>query len=166
MPVARERPDPEFVAPLRELRLHAGTELYLGVLHPGESGEETRERIARAREHVTDFGVATPCGWGRMPPRQVPELVAVHAAHSRPVADPRRQRDYVFAWPDGFERILPEDWVEQEVDAFGLHYDTVENHGWYSNLDLTVDQLAQDLEDGDVLIDYSGGPGILLDRLR
>jgi ubiquinone/menaquinone biosynthesis C-methylase UbiE len=166
MPVARERPDAEFVAPLRDLRLHAGTELYLGLLHPGESAEETRRRVARAREHVTDFGVATPCGWGRMPPRQVPELVAAHAAHSRPVADPRRQRDYVFAWPEGFERILPEDWVEQAVDAFGLHYDTVENHGWYRNLDLTVDQLAQDLQDGDVLIDYSGGTGILLDRLR
>src|SRR5262245_65162743 len=40
MPVARERTDAEFVAPLRELRLHAGTELYLGLLHPGETAEE------------------------------------------------------------------------------------------------------------------------------
>ncbi|HEY7149779.1 MAG TPA: class I SAM-dependent methyltransferase [Gaiellaceae bacterium] len=63
------------------------------------------------------------------------------------------------------ERIPDEDWVSQPVDAFGLHYDTVENHGWYRNLDLTLDQLESDLGDGDVLVDYSGGTGILLQRL-
>jgi ubiquinone/menaquinone biosynthesis C-methylase UbiE len=52
------------------------------------------------------------------------------------------------------------------VDAFGLHYDTVENHGWYRNLDLTVEGLARDLREGQILIDYSGGTGILLERLR
>src|SRR6187399_2734141 len=65
-----------------------------------------------------------------------------------------------------FERIPDEDWVSQPVDALGLHYDTVENHGWYKNLDLTVEQLADDLREGQVLLDYSGGTGILLDRLR
>jgi ubiquinone/menaquinone biosynthesis C-methylase UbiE len=70
-----------------------------------------------------------------------------------------------FDW-GGLERIPDEEWVSQPVDAFGLHYDTVENHGWYRNLDLTVKQLAGDLADGEILIDYSGGTGILLDRLR
>jgi len=70
-----------------------------------------------------------------------------------------------FDW-GGLERIPDEDWVSQPVDAFGLHYDTVENHGWYRNLDLTVEQLAGDLHEGQALIDYSGGTGILLDRLR
>jgi len=70
-----------------------------------------------------------------------------------------------FDWR-GIARIPDEDWVSQPVDAFGLHYDTVENHGWYSNLDLTVEQLAEDMDDGQVLIDYSGGTGILLERLR
>jgi SAM-dependent methyltransferase len=64
------------------------------------------------------------------------------------------------------ERIPNEDWVSRPVDSFGLHYDTVENHGWYRNLDLTVDQLERDLRDRDVLVDYSGGTGILLERLR
>jgi ubiquinone/menaquinone biosynthesis C-methylase UbiE len=73
--------------------------------------------------------------------------------------------EFVFDW-GGVERIPDEDWVSQPIDAFGLHYDTVENHGWYRNLDLTVEQLAQDLGEGQVLIDYSGGTGILLDRLR
>jgi SAM-dependent methyltransferase len=167
MPVAPERPpDPAFVAPLADLRLHAGTELYLGLLHPGEDDAETERRIAVAQEAVSDFGVATVCGWGRMPARTLPALVAAHVAHSRPVVDRARPPGEEFAWPDGFARIPDEPWVEQPVDSFGLDYDTVENHGWYRNLDLTVEQLAADLRDGDVLIDYSGGTGILLDRLR
>ena len=73
-----------------------------------------------------------------------------------------RQR---FSWPEGVARIPEEEWVGQPVESFGLKYDTVENHGWYRNLEPTVDQLASDLRAGDVLIDYSGGTGILLDRL-
>ncbi|HSL63899.1 MAG TPA: class I SAM-dependent methyltransferase [Gaiellaceae bacterium] len=166
MPVARDRPAGEFVSPLRDLRLHAGTELYLGVLHPDEPEEETAARVAAAHEAAGEFGIATPCGWGRLPPRRLPELLAAHVRLSRPVVDPSSDRGYVFAWPEGFDRVPDEEWVDQPVDAFGLHYDTVENHGWYRNLDLTVEQLAADLRDGHVLIDYSGGTGILLDRLR
>jgi len=166
VPVARERTDAAFVEPLRDLRLHAGTALFLGLVHTGESVDESRRRIETAHGAVPEFGIATPCGWGRLPPREVPALVAAHVELSRPVSDPAAEQGSAFAWPDGFERIPAEDWTEQAVDAFGLHYDTVENHGWYRNLDLTVEQLAGDLGDGDVLVDYSGGTGILLDRLR
>jgi ubiquinone/menaquinone biosynthesis C-methylase UbiE len=165
VPLARERTDGAFVAPLRDLRLHPETELYLGALHPGDTAESSRRRIEAAQDVAPEFGLATPCGWGRLPPRLVPELVSAHAELSRPVADPKRRRGLVFDWGD-FERLPDEDWVAQPVDAFGLHYDTVENHGWYRNLDLTVEQLAGDLRDGQMLIDYSGGTGILLDRLR
>jgi ubiquinone/menaquinone biosynthesis C-methylase UbiE len=165
LPLARDSADGEFVAPLRHLRLHPETELYVGALQPGEASETTRRRIGAASHVVAEFGLATPCGWGRLPPRLLPELVSVHAELSRPVADPDRRRDFAFDWGD-FKRIPEEDWVAQPVDAFGLHYDTVENHGWYRNLDLTVEQLAGDLREGQVLIDYSGGTGILLDRLR
>jgi hypothetical protein len=165
IPLARDRSDEAFVAPLRDLRLHSETELYLGALHPGETSEETHRRIADASEVAPEFGLASPCGWGRLPPPLVDELVAAHAALSRPVADPERRRGFVFDWVD-VPRIPDEEWVTQPVDAFGLHYDTVENHGWYRNLDLTVEQLAGDLAEGQVLIDYSGGTGILLDRLR
>jgi ubiquinone/menaquinone biosynthesis C-methylase UbiE len=51
------------------------------------------------------------------------------------------------------------------VETLALKYDTVEQHGWYSNLERTVGQLEEFLEDGMVLIDYSGGTGILADRL-
>jgi ubiquinone/menaquinone biosynthesis C-methylase UbiE len=165
LPLPRERTDAEFVAPLRDLRLHSETELYLGVLHAGEPAETTRERIDVAGAVVNEFGLATPCGWGRLPSRLLPELVSAHAELSRPVTDPERRREFVFSWDD-FARVPEDDWVDQPVDAFGLHYDTVENHGWYRNLDLTVEQLAGDLVEGQVLIDYSGGTGILLDRLR
>jgi hypothetical protein len=40
------------------------------------------------------------------------------------------------------------------------------NWVWYRNLDPTVEDLARHLEDGDLLVDYSGGTGILLDRLN
>jgi SAM-dependent methyltransferase len=71
-----------------------------------------------------------------------------------------------FHWPDGFARVPDEDWTEHPVDEFGLAYDNVEHHGWYKNLDPTVEELAGVLRDGDVLVDYSGGTGILLDRLK
>ena len=47
------------------------------------------------------------------------------------------------------------------IDAFGAAYDSVDHHGWYRNLDPTVEELSHLLADGDVLIDYSGGTGIL-----
>ena len=70
-----------------------------------------------------------------------------------------------FAWPTGFERVLDEEWTRADLDTLALKYDTVENHGWYRNLEPTLDQLAAHLRDGMTLIDYSGGTGILLDRL-
>jgi ubiquinone/menaquinone biosynthesis C-methylase UbiE len=68
-------------------------------------------------------------------------------------------------WPEGFERIPEAPWVDQELEALALNYDTVENHGWYSNLDHTVERLAEYARIGDVFIDYSGGTGILAKRL-
>ncbi len=165
MPLARNRTDAAFVKPLSSLRLHAETELYLG----GTARRRRRGSCARAHRggplsgrrvragHAVRLGPA-PAGARARPAR-------AHADLTRPVADPDASRGYVFAWPAGFERIPDEDWVSAPVDTFGLHYDTVENHGWYRNLDLTVEQLAGDLQDGRVLIDYSGGTGILLDRL-
>lgn len=68
-------------------------------------------------------------------------------------------------WPAGFERIPDEEWARAPTDALALKYDTVQDHGWYRNLDRTVEQLAADLRAGDVLLDYSGGTGILAGRL-
>ena len=69
------------------------------------------------------------------------------------------------ALPAGFARFLDEDWTHQPLGELALKYDTVENHGWYANLEPTVHALDHALADGQVLIDYSGGTGILADRL-
>jgi len=69
------------------------------------------------------------------------------------------------AWPAGFERIPADDWVGRAPETLALKYDTVQDHGWYRNLDRTVRDLAAVLEPGDVLLDYSGGTGILAERL-
>jgi len=61
--------------------------------------------------------------------------------------------------------VPEEPWTQQRVDALALNYDTVENHGWYSNPDHTVEQIGEYARRGDILIDYSGGTGILAKRL-
>ncbi|MFQ5669964.1 MAG: class I SAM-dependent methyltransferase [Acidobacteriota bacterium] len=68
-------------------------------------------------------------------------------------------------WPPGFRRIPPEDWTTQPVERLAIGYDTVEHHGWYRNLEPTLRQLETVLQEGDLLLDYSGGTGILASRL-
>jgi SAM-dependent methyltransferase len=165
MPVPADRADDAYFEPLRDLRLRPETELYLGVIHLADGVEGARRRIAAAARAVPRFGVATECGWGRRAPGAVDELIALHRDASAPLAS-AGSRPSVFAWPDGFSRIPDEGWTTQDVDSFGLAYDTVEHHGWYRNLDPTVEDLTRDLRDGDLLVDYSGGTGILLDRLK
>lgn len=70
-----------------------------------------------------------------------------------------------FAWPAGFPRIPDEEWTRAPVDTLAAKYDAVEKHGWYANLDPTVDDLVGHVREGDVLLDYSGGTGIMFDRL-
>ncbi|MDX6275853.1 MAG: ubiE/COQ5 methyltransferase family, partial [Frankiales bacterium] len=66
----------------------------------------------------------------------------------------------------GFDRIPDEEWTRAPLSEAGLAYDHVDEHGWYDNLNPSVEQLTAHLADGDILVDYSGGTGILLDRLR
>lgn len=68
-------------------------------------------------------------------------------------------------WPAGFTRVPDDDWVARPPETLALTYDTVQDHGWYRNLDPTIERLAATLRAGDVLLDYSGGTGILAERL-
>lgn len=70
-----------------------------------------------------------------------------------------------FRWPEGFPRIPEEDWTRSPVESLAVKYDAVEKHGWYANLDETVEELRGFLAEGRILVDYSGGTGILIDRL-
>lgn len=80
LPVPRDRTDEAYFAPLRNLRLHPETELYLGLVHQTDGVEGTRRRIATAQRVVPRFGVATECGLGRRPPETIPDLLRTHAA--------------------------------------------------------------------------------------
>ena len=86
MPVPRDRADEAYFAPLRDLKLQPGTELYLGLVHYSDGEAGTRRRIEAAQQAVTQFGVATECGFGRRPPETVPDLLRIHAAVAAPVA--------------------------------------------------------------------------------
>jgi SAM-dependent methyltransferase len=68
-------------------------------------------------------------------------------------------------WPPGFRRVPDEDWTRSRPEELALRYDTVQDHGWYRNLDRTVAELGATLAPGDLLLDYSGGTGILAGRL-
>ena len=92
LPVPIERDDDAYFAPLRELRLHPETELYLGLVHIRDGVEGSRRRIAAASRVVREFGVATECGMGRRPPERggapdrLRELLQIHAEVAAPVA--------------------------------------------------------------------------------
>ena len=48
-----------------------------------------------------------------------------------------------FQWPEHFDRIPSDPWTEEGIESLALNYDTVENHGWYANLDQTVEQVGE-----------------------
>ena len=86
LPVPKDRSDDAYFAPLANLNLHPETELYLGLVHLTDGVAGTQRRIQAARNVVSNFGVATECGFGRRPPESIPELLAIHAEVASPVA--------------------------------------------------------------------------------
>jgi SAM-dependent methyltransferase len=68
-------------------------------------------------------------------------------------------------WPAGVARIPDDEWVRAPVEELALKYDTVQDHGWYRNLDRTIEELEKFIEPGQIVVDYSGGTGILAGRL-
>ncbi len=165
LPVQEGRVDLRFFETLGLLSLRPETQLYLGLLHPSDGIPGAEARIVAAQRFVHDFGVATDCGWGRHRAQEVTALVELHRAVTVPTVS-ALPRPRPFSWPSGWSRLPDDDWTREPVDAFGTAYDSVDRHGWYRNLDPTVEELAHLLTDGDVLVDYSGGTGILLDRLK
>jgi SAM-dependent methyltransferase len=154
-----------FFEVLAQLSLRPETRLYLGLLHPDDGLVGAKARIVAAQRFVHDFGVATDCGWGRHRPQEVETLLELHREVTQPI-QPSLRTTQPFEWPAGWERVPPDSWTHDPVDAFGAAYDNVDHHSWYRNLDPTVEELAHLLTDGEVLVDYSGGTGILLDRLK
>jgi methionine synthase II (cobalamin-independent) len=80
MPVPVDRSDDAFHRPFRDLKLSAGTELFLGVVHAEDGVEGTTARITAARRYVPKFGIATECGMARARSEQtVRVLLKIHA---------------------------------------------------------------------------------------
>ncbi len=78
MPVPIERDDDAFFAPFSALRLRPETELYLGLIHDADGVAGSQRRIATARRYVSDFGIATECGFGRRPAETLSPLIELH----------------------------------------------------------------------------------------
>jgi hypothetical protein len=80
MPVPRDRHDDLYFAALRNIKLDPKTELYLGLIHYTDGIKGAKVRLAAASRVVSDFGVATECGFGRRDPKTVDSLLALHRA--------------------------------------------------------------------------------------
>jgi hypothetical protein len=83
LPVPIARRDDAYFAPLKQLQVGPGTELYLGLLHLDDGVEGARARIAAAVRHVGRFGIAAECGLGRVPPERVGGWLGLHAEAAR-----------------------------------------------------------------------------------
>ena len=79
MPVPRDRSDDTYFEPLKRLELRPETELCLGLVHYTDGVDGTRKRLATAKKFVSDFSIATECGFGRRDPRTIPDLLRIHA---------------------------------------------------------------------------------------
>lgn len=69
-----DRLDDAFYAPLARLQPR-GARVFLGAIHHMDTFEQ---RISLARKFIKDFGVAGYCGFGRLPPSDLPALLQDH----------------------------------------------------------------------------------------
>jgi hypothetical protein len=53
-------------------------ELYVGLIHLTDGPEGAARRIGAARDFISDFGLATECGFGRRPPETILALLDLH----------------------------------------------------------------------------------------
>jgi hypothetical protein len=66
-------------APLDDLDV-GDARVYLGLIDISDGVEGALRRVELASRHLADFGVSTPCGWGRRPADQrIEDLLALDA---------------------------------------------------------------------------------------
>ena len=78
MPVPRGRADDDYFKPLEGLDMPAETRLILGLVHHTDGVDGGRKRMAVADKYVTDYDIATECGFGRRDPATIPALLKIH----------------------------------------------------------------------------------------
>jgi hypothetical protein len=79
LPVPKARRDDAYFAPLEELALRPGTELYVGLIHHDDARGDA-VRLEAARRHTRVDGVGAECGMGRGDPARLEAFLAAHAA--------------------------------------------------------------------------------------
>jgi hypothetical protein len=77
LPVPKPRTDDAFFAPLEQLQLKPGTQLYLGLIHHNDAAGD-KARLEAARRHTHVDGIGTECGMARGDPARLPSLLAAH----------------------------------------------------------------------------------------
>jgi hypothetical protein len=77
-PVPIERDDAAYFQPLKGLRLHPETKLYLGLVHWEDGTAGATRRIKAAKTVLADFGVATECGLHSTKPENYPAMLDLH----------------------------------------------------------------------------------------
>ena len=78
MPVVRH-PGEAFFAPLRDLEI-GDTRVFLGLVHHETGRDALHARLASARSQLDDFGIAGPCGYGRVDSAELPAVLEAHRA--------------------------------------------------------------------------------------
>jgi hypothetical protein len=77
MPVVRQ-PDDAFFAPLDGLEV-GDTKVFLGIIHHTDGVDDFRRRRDLARKHLSSFGIASVCGYGRVESEKLPKILRIHA---------------------------------------------------------------------------------------
>jgi hypothetical protein len=67
----------EYFAPLQGLSV-GGARVYLGGFHGLDDMADFRNRLLALKKYVPEFGLAAPCGFGRLKPEEVPGLLQDH----------------------------------------------------------------------------------------
>lgn len=75
LPVPRNFMEDAYYEPLRNLRVPAETEIYLGLVHYTDAPAGNEQRMGIAKRYLAKFGVATECGFGRRDPATIPKLL-------------------------------------------------------------------------------------------
>lgn len=79
MPVPRDRDDDAYFEPLSRLAIQPQARVSLGLIHLTDGQTGTARRLATAERYLSDFLIATECGFGRRPPESIPPLLRLHA---------------------------------------------------------------------------------------
>src|SRR3954453_11746968 len=88
MPVIRQ-PDEAFFAPLDALDV-GDTKVFLGIVHHTDGIDDFRRRRDLARKHLDTFGIGSVCGYGRVEPELLPEILRVHVQDPKELGRPGR----------------------------------------------------------------------------